>query len=148
MLQRVRELAVQYSNGAMSPAGQASIQTEVNQLAAEIERIGVTAQFNGIPLLSNSGTVTFQVGANDGEQITVPTISLGALVGSAAFALSPTNTTDLSEIDAAIDAVSAARADLGSVQNRLEHTLTCRRPTRRTSSPPSRASATSTWRRR
>jgi flagellin len=123
MLQRVRELAVQYRNGAMSPSGQAAIQTEVNQLASEIERIGATAQFNGIPLLNAAGTVTFQVGANDGEEITVPTISLGAVVGTNAFALSPSNTTDLTEIDDAIDAISAARADFGSVQNRLEHTL-------------------------
>src|SRR5436853_5395902 len=70
MLQRVRELAVQYKNGTLSTTNQAAIQSEVNQLASEIERIGQTAQFNGICLLNNSATtVSFQVGANDGEVI-------------------------------------------------------------------------------
>jgi flagellin len=124
MLQRVRELAVQSKNGAMSPAGQAAIQTEINQLASEIDRIGATTQFNGIPLLAAGGTITFQVGANDGEQITVPTISLGSVVGTVAFDLTTKSATELSEIDTAIDAVSAARAGYGGVQNRLEHTLT------------------------
>jgi flagellin len=123
MLQRVRELAVQYKNGSMSTTNQSAIQTEINQLASEIERIGATAQFNSIPVLNAAGSVTFQVGANDGESINVATISLGAVVGSAAFSLSAGGTTDITEIDAAIDAISAARATFGAVQNRLEHTL-------------------------
>jgi flagellin len=123
MLQRLRELAVQYKGGSMSAAGQASIQTEVNQLASEIERIGTTADFNGVKLLNAASTISLQVGANDGEVITISTISLGAAIGSAAFSLSMSNNADISEIDAAIDAVSTARAGFGSVQNRLEHTL-------------------------
>jgi flagellin len=82
MLQRVRELAVQYKNGTLSASDQAAIQTEVNQLASEIERVGTSAKFNGITLLAASGTVTFQVGVNDGDAITVSTISLGSSVGS------------------------------------------------------------------
>src|SRR6185295_19713299 len=81
MLQRVRELAVQYKNGTLSTDDQAAIQTEVNQLASEIERIGGSAKFNGITLLATSGAVTFQVGVNDGESITVSTISLGSTLG-------------------------------------------------------------------
>src|ERR671926_591123 len=66
MLQRVRELAVQYKNGTLSATNQTAIQSEVNQLASEIERIGQTTKFNGISLLNNSTTtVSFQVGAND-----------------------------------------------------------------------------------
>src|SRR3954463_8795148 len=61
MLQRVRELAVQYKNGTLSASDQQAIQSEVNQLASEIERIGQSVQFNGIHLLNASGTVTFQV---------------------------------------------------------------------------------------
>src|SRR3954465_6518481 len=69
MLQRVRELAVQYKNGTLSTTNQSAIQSEVNQLASEIERIGTTTKFNGICLLNDSATtVSFQVGANDGEQ--------------------------------------------------------------------------------
>jgi flagellin len=123
MLQRVRELAVQYKNGSVSSTNQAAIQTEINQLASEIERIGSSAQFNGINLLSATGSVTFQVGANDGNTISIATISLGSTVGTAAFSLTAGGATDLTEIDAAIDSVSAARATFGAVQNRLEHTL-------------------------
>src|SRR3954467_6077598 len=56
MLQRVRELAVQYKNGTLSQASRDAIQTEVNQLASEIERIGQTAVFNGLSLLSSAST--------------------------------------------------------------------------------------------
>jgi flagellin len=123
MLQRLRELAVQYKGGTMSAGGQAAIQTEVNQLASEIERIGTTADFNGVKLLNSATTITLQVGANDGEVITISTISLGSSIGSAAFSLSASSAADISEIDAAIDAVSSARGSFGAVQNRLEHTL-------------------------
>src|SRR6059058_3898054 len=69
MLQRVRELAVQYKNGTLSTEDRTAIQSEINQLASEVQRIGTTAQFNGIPLLDGQVTITFQVGANDGETI-------------------------------------------------------------------------------
>jgi flagellin len=123
MLQRVRELAVQYKNGSLSSTDRAAIQSEVNMLGSEVERIGSSAQFNGILLLSSPANITFQVGAMDGEVITVSTISLGNSVPPSAFALSPAGATDISEIDNAIDAVSAQRAQFGAVQNRLEHTL-------------------------
>src|SRR3954451_4019827 len=124
MLQRVRELAVQYKNGSRSAANQTAIQSEVNQLASEIERIGGATKFNGICLL-NSGTasVTFQVGANDGEVINVAMISLGQQVGATYFALTTTGTTDIQDIDTAIDNVSSQRATLGAVQNRLQYSL-------------------------
>ena len=67
--------------------------------------------------------MTFQVGANDGEQIGIAMISLGSSVGSTYFALTPTGTTDIAEIDTAIDNVSAQRAALGAVQNRLQYSL-------------------------
>jgi flagellin len=121
MLQRVRELAVQYKNGSLSASDQAAIQSEVNQLSSEIERIGSTADFNGIKLLNSSSTViTFQIGANDGDTLGVTTISLGSAVG-ASFDLS--SATAISAVDAAIDSVSTQRATFGAVQNRLEHTL-------------------------
>ena len=122
MLQRVRELAVQYKNGTLSTSDRNAIQSEVNQLKSEIDRVGTDTEFNGIKLLNASGTVSFQVGASDGQQITVATISVGAQVSSAVFALSATGASDISEIDTAINNVSAARADFGAVQNRLEHT--------------------------
>ena len=123
MLQRVRDLAVQYKNGTLSTDDRTAIQSEVNQLGSEIERIGQSAAFNGISLLANTGTITFQVGANDGDAIAVSTISLGTAVSSSVFALSTTGSSDISQIDGAINAVSAQRADFGAVQNRLEHTI-------------------------
>jgi flagellin len=121
MLQRVRELAVQYKNGTLSTEDRTAIQSEVNQLGSEIQRIGTSAGFNGISLLATASTITFQVGANDGDAIGVSTISLGSAVTSGVFTLSPTSTTDISEIDDSINQVSAQRAIFGAVQNRLEH---------------------------
>src|ERR671929_2313126 len=125
MLQRVRELAVQFKNGSLSSADRTAIQSEVYQLASEIERIGSSAQFNGINLLNATQTISFQVGSEDGQTITVSTISLGSAsgVGVSYFTLSSVQNTDISEIDAAIDNVSAQRAQFGAVQNRLEYTL-------------------------
>src|SRR3954447_2322070 len=123
MLQRVRELAVQYKNGTLSANDQTAIQSEVNQLKAEIERIGTDTDFNGTKLLNAASTVTFQVGAADGQSITAATISVGAQVGGAVFTLSVGGVSDISDIDAAINNVSAARATFGAVQNRLEHTI-------------------------
>src|SRR5215218_8870219 len=125
MLQRVRELAVQYKNGTLGTNDRLSIQSEVDQLKAEIERIGAETNFNGIDLLkSGSTTISFQVGAADSQQITVATISVGAQVTSSVFALSSVSTqTDIQQIDDAINNISAARAVFGSVQNRLEHTI-------------------------
>jgi len=121
MLQRTRELAVQYKNGSLSESDKESIQLEVNQLASEVEQIGEDTEFNGIKLLSEKAQITFQVGANDGEVISVSTISLGEAVKAATFELSGEES--LKVIDEAIEAVSTQRAEFGAVQNRLEHTL-------------------------
>jgi flagellin len=119
MLQRIRELAVQYNNGTLNSTDQTAIQTEVNQLASEIERIGNTAQFNGIYLLNSTQTITFQVGANDGEVIAVSTISLGSSVGTFSLGAS----TAIASIDAAINAVAGQDDTFGAVQNRLQYTM-------------------------
>ena len=71
ILQRVRELAVQYKNGSLSTAGKGAIQSEVDALSSEITRIQGAAQFNGINLLGTASGVTFQVGANDGQTIAI-----------------------------------------------------------------------------
>jgi flagellin len=125
MLQRVRELAVQYKNGTLSTNDRLSIQSEVDQLKAEIERIGSETDFNGTKLLNSaSTTISFQVGASDAQQITVATVSVGAQVASSVYALSSVSSqTDIQQIDDAINNISAARATFGAVQNRLEHTI-------------------------
>jgi flagellin len=120
MLQRVRELAVQYQNGTLSTSDKAAITAEATQLASEIERIGSSADFNGIKLLDGStSTVSFQVGANDNDTISVDTASLGGKVGS----IDVSQANAISAIDSAINNVSTLRGSFGAVQNRLEHTL-------------------------
>jgi flagellin len=124
MLQRVRELAVQYQNGTLSTSDQAAITAEAQQLSQEIERIGKTADFNGIKLLNGAGTISFQVGANDGDIIAVTTASLGTTIGAPAVGnIDVTLSTSIAGIDKAITAVSSLRSSFGAVQNRLEHTL-------------------------
>ncbi len=119
MLQRIRELAVQYGNGTLNSTDQTAIQTEVNQLLSEINQIGSTAQFNGINVLNSAATLTFQVGANDGEVITASTVSLGSSIGTNSLGTATT----LSSIDAAINAVSGVDSTFGAVQNRLQYTM-------------------------
>ena len=109
ILQRVRELAVQYKNGSLSTAGKGAIQSEVDQLSAEITRIGTSAVFNGVSLLSGTTSVTFQVGANDNETIAISFSNLATAVGSAFSNLA---TASLAAIDTAVDAVTAMRSGL------------------------------------
>jgi len=118
---------VQYKNSTNSTSDRTAIQSEVNQLASEIERIGATAKFNGISLLNTTGTVTFQVGSDDSQEISVATISVGSTVGTSFFSLTAAGTSDISEIDAAINSISATRATFGAVQNRLEYTMNAQR---------------------
>ena len=120
MLQRVRELKVQHENGTLAATDRGAIVSEVAQLTAEIDRIGRTAQFNGIELLSRVSTISFQVGANDGETISVDTFDVRAAVDTTTIAALAT--ASLADIDRAINAVSDQRAVFGAVQNRLEHT--------------------------
>lgn len=119
MLQRVRELAVQYNSGTLSTSDQSAISSEVNQLMSEISRVGSTAQFNGISLFSSASTITFQIGANDGEVISVSTATMSSLVGTVTLGAAAT----LSTIDGFIDSVSAQAAAFGAVQNRLSYTM-------------------------
>ena len=118
ILQRVRELAVQRSNGTLATTDQGAIDSEVAQLTAELSRISANTQFNGLNILS--GTFTLQVGADQGSgnqiSFSLSAISFSA-IGSAASA------TAISDIDAAITSVSNARSTLGAIQNRLEDTV-------------------------
>jgi flagellin len=136
MLQRIYELGVQYNNGTNSSTDDTDIQDEVNQLTQEIDRQQTSSNFNGINLLSgsagSSGTVTFQVGANAGDTLSVTfsnientTMTSGfswtnASTGGKVFDLSNSNA--LSNLTSAINALSSYAAELGAVQNRLQYT--------------------------
>ncbi|MGZ4327960.1 MAG: flagellin N-terminal helical domain-containing protein [Solirubrobacteraceae bacterium] len=138
MLQRVRELAVQYQNGDLSSTDKTDIQNEVNQLTQEVDRQRGAVTFNGISLLNGTagGTngVTFQVGANSGDTLSASfadvegSTGLGvtgfswsqATSGGTVFDLSQANA--LSTLDTAIGNISNLAATLGAVQNRLQYT--------------------------
>jgi flagellin len=132
MLQRIRELAVQYNNGTNSDDSKASIKAEVEQLADAIGKVASQTKFNGVSLLSGTGsTVTFQVGANGGETLDVTfggldagVADVSAFVASAnVSAVFGTGTATISAIDTAINYVSTMRGGFGAAQNRLEHTI-------------------------
>jgi len=132
MLQRIRELAVQYNNGTNSADSKASIKAEVEQLADAIGKVASQTKFNGVSLLSGTGsTVTFQVGANGGETLDVTfggldagVADVSAFVASAnVSAVFGTGTATISAIDTAINYVSTMRGGFGAAQNRLEHTI-------------------------
>jgi flagellin len=75
-LQRIRELAVESANATNSSSDRASLQLEVSQLQAEIDRVATQTQFNGTNLLDGSFTAQqFQVGANAGQTITIAGIA-------------------------------------------------------------------------
>ena len=70
-LQRVRELSVQAANGSNSESDLTSIQDEINQRLAEINRVSEKTDFNGKKVLNQDGQLTIQVGAKDNETITI-----------------------------------------------------------------------------
>lgn len=134
ILQRIRELAVQASNGIYSDEDRAQIQVEVSQLVAEVDRIASTAQFNGMNLLSGrfaTEAMTFQVGSNMDQKIeayigTMTSAALGlknSQSGSEEILnVNDTNSANmvLGTVDEALKRVNKQRADLGAYQNRME----------------------------
>ncbi len=136
VLQRIRELAVQASNGVYSDEDRMQIQVEVSQLVAEVDRIASSAQFNGMNLLTGrfskeSDTVMqFQVGANADQNIrayigtmTASALGLKDIQGEdnqiSISSPDEANTT-IATLDEALKNVNKQRADLGAYQNRME----------------------------
>src|SRR5579859_1335677 len=138
MLQRVRELAVQYANGDLSSTNKSAIQGEVDQLTNEISRQRGAVAFNGQNLLNGTagtnGAVTFQVGANGTDTLTTTfsdvegSTGLGITgfcwsnVGSSSAHVFDLSSGTLTQLDNAINNISAQAATLGAVQNRLQYT--------------------------
>ena len=122
MLQRIRELAVQTSNGIYTSTDKANIKAEADQLIAQIEDIAQKTNFNGVSLLKAGGNIKIQTGVNEAD-----TISIAAVDATTATlklnGLDISATGSLATLDAAINTVSTNRATLGAMQNRLEHTL-------------------------
>ena len=124
-LQRIRELTVQARN-LNSNADLTSLQAEVVQRLAEIDRVSAQTDFNGYKTLNGgtSGvTLTLQVGANDGETISFNIAGVSSGVLSIANFSVGTSTSYISAIDTAIARVDAARSGLGAIQNRFQSTI-------------------------
>jgi flagellin len=138
MLQRMRDLSVQAANsganGGYSGTAVAAANAEIQQLQGAIDQISSTTQFNGTHLLDGTaGTLTFQVGANSGETLTIAlksmdSASLGTTSGSNVGAIDLTSSASaasdaIKTLDAAISDVSTFRGTLGATENRLTHVV-------------------------
>jgi len=124
LLNRIRELAVQAANGTLGSSERTTIDTEVQSLISEINRISSTTEFNGVNLLDGSTTTaSIQVGINSGQ-----TIDIGLQNSSATtLAINTVSTTTvtnantaLTAVDNAINTINTARGRLGASQNRLQ----------------------------
>jgi len=134
MVQRMRELAVQASNGTNQSSDLSAINQEYSQLATEIQRTVSSVQFNGQSLLDTTADFSFQVGANSGQTITVTSASLSvasgnlsAVYGGSASAIITSSTSangaNIDALDQALTAINSARANLGAVQSRFTNTI-------------------------
>ena len=134
ILERVRDLKVQYSSGVLSDDDKSAIAAEVQQLGKEVSDIAGKTEFNGLKLLEGQ-SFTFTVGANSADTVDIATVTLsaattgvGALIdvgsaGSLDAASGAFNSLALEDIDDMITNVSTMRSTFGAVQNRLEHRL-------------------------
>lgn len=137
ILQRIRELAVQSANGIYSDEDRAMLQTEVEQLVSEVDRISQAAEFNGMTLLSGrfaENGIKLQVGANADQNFIVKLADMSATalglkgVGqdgseqSISLADPDSANMALATIDEALKTVNKNRADVGASMNRMEMT--------------------------
>ncbi len=131
ILGRMRELAMQSSNGDMTDVDRGYIDTEFKSLQAEMTRIEGSSKFNGRPLVSSTASnITFQIGLNNtaSDQITLTFggLNLTTLLSSST-SLSGATTGNalaaLSRIDDAIQTISTNRAKYGATMNRLDMTI-------------------------
>jgi len=126
ILGRMRELAVQSSNGSLTNTDRGYLNTEYGALQSEITRIQGSAKFNGVSLLNaTAATVKFQVGLNnvgtDQIDVTFGGVNLsGVGTGTSTVANATGALNALAQIDTAIGSVSSYRSKFGSAMNRLD----------------------------
>jgi flagellin len=143
IIQRLRELSVQASNGVYTSEDRMQIQVEVSQLVDEVDRIASHAQFNGMNLLTGrfardnggnavTGSMWFHIGANMDQHVRVyiGTMTARALGvrnngndGILSLEGSDSANRSIGVLDEALKKVNKQRADLGAYQNRLEHAV-------------------------
>ena len=126
MLQRMNELSVKAENGTLTSVDRGYIDTEVQQLKGEIDRVQSSTTFNEQNLLDGTFTdKALQVGSESGQHITISIANMNSsTLGLAGNATNATNAGTLNgQVKAALQTVSTQRSNLGAVQNRLEHTV-------------------------
>ncbi|WP_318664616.1 flagellin [Treponema sp.] len=143
IMQRIRELAVQSSNGIYSDEDRMQIQVEVSALVSEVDRIASAAQFNGMNMLTGrfarptgentvTGSMWFHIGANMDQrmQVYIGTMSATALgireigTGDKISLAAPDDANRaIGTIDEALVKINKQRADLGAYQNRMEYAV-------------------------
>jgi flagellin len=117
-LQRMRELAVQAQNGSNGTGDRANLDTEYQQLSAEITRIAVQTKFNGVAIVgAGAGAQIFQVGPNNGDTLTVTTSAVTTVTGGVTTV--DAASTAMAAIDAQLDAISTSRATYGAAMSRF-----------------------------
>ncbi|MCP5022195.1 MAG: flagellin FliC [bacterium] len=130
ILGRMRELAMQSSNGTLSPEDRTTLDSEFQAMTEEISRIAGQTEFNDINLLDGSNaTVTMQIGLNSGETIDISlgdmqtTNAAGLNVDSLDVTTALNAQTALGRLDTAITFTNTSRGNLGAQQNRMQSTL-------------------------
>jgi flagellin len=126
-LLRMRDLAVQSTNATNTSGDRNQLETEWDQLQAEISRIGTQTKFNGQAILDvNAGTSTFQIGADAGQTVDIVTTALSGTNVSAAYGSGATVATAggasaaIATIDNALDTINSQRSTYGAAQGRFE----------------------------
>jgi flagellin len=129
MLQRMNELAVKAENGTLTSEDRSYVNKEVKQLMSEIDRVASTTTFNEKGLLNGSCSagVNLQVGAESNQHITLKINKMKCSAIGISAGQSASSATAAGNLNAAvknaIKSVNNQRADLGAIQNRLEHTI-------------------------
>jgi len=133
MFQRMRELAVQASNGTNTSNDLSALQNEYEALNTEVLRTMNAVQFNGTNLLTTTAAFTFQIGANTGQTASIAAASMSVtagvsgISGTAASALDTStpagNSAKISALDDAITAINSSRSKVGAIQNRFNYTI-------------------------
>ena len=121
-LQRMRELAVQAQNGTNGTTDRANLDTEFQALSSEITRIAAQTKFNGVAIVgAGAGTNTFQVGANNGDTLTITTTTVTTVGGG--LTTSALASTAVAALDTALDTISTNRATYGAAMSRFSFAI-------------------------
>ncbi len=117
-LQRMRELAVQAQNASNGTSDRANLDTEYQALSAEITRIAAQTKFNGVAVVgASAGAQVFQVGANNGDTLTITTTQVTTVAGD--LTTSANASTALAALDTKLDSVTTSRASYGAAMSRF-----------------------------